>query len=266
MTDQIQTTRICSACGMEKPLFAFLESGYICADCRQVGSGDQSDDGTTRLQLDHKARMQIELEKIDRLKHLTDLESQEKTKKEVAVQEKSEKTELLERTEKQLREEYLDSQKQEPFPSIKTKTAQQKSTAFQNRQEILQAIAGKKNWAEKSQALQSHEIAEKIGAEETRKANVDDVSLVNAGEQLGGTAKRSSETFLRFRELLGESAAINRTLTLYGEKTVPTAQVSKNTFGFLTQNQGQQPSSSEPVVNNEKSLAPQFLNTRKPRS
>src|SRR5579872_1801734 len=105
MIKELQTSRTCVVCGQKKPLVAFLELagekghtfGDICSTCRGSGKGrkktieDPGDktDGTTRLQIDNKAKIQLEHEKNQQLKETTDREYDEKIKKETLEEEKS---------------------------------------------------------------------------------------------------------------------------------------------------------------------------------
>jgi hypothetical protein len=129
MTKQPQTLRTCSACGQKKPLVAFLELagtkghtyGDICAACRSAGLGrkkpsenepaDRSG-GTSRLQIDNKAKVQIEADKKEQTKQVTERDYEEKLKKENSETEKTNETHTREEIEKRYREEYLEQKKQ----------------------------------------------------------------------------------------------------------------------------------------------------------
>lgn len=228
MTDPNQATRTCTVCGQKKPLVAFLELagehghayGNICATCRGAGLGrkttkeaDISDNsgGTTRFQLDNKMRIQAEHEKQDQLKHQTELDQDEKAKKEHLALEDSTETEEHEKIEKKHREEYLQEKSGKP--------EKQKATSFLDRQKLgSHAFTQEKKWGEKEQLLTASENLQEGNKAEARKTAAD-VSTISIDEQTASVGRSAGSTFDQFRKFLGKSAAINRTLEQYGQKS-----------------------------------------------
>jgi len=158
MTKQPQAMRTCTACGQKKPLVAFLELagnkghtyGDICATCRGSGLGrkkasegepaDKSG-GTSRLQIDNKAKMQREHEIKEQAKQTTELDYEEKIKKETTEAEKSTETELREETEKKYREDYLEQKKQSTARPSKTEPTTPKEAQMIQSQTFYQEKA-----------------------------------------------------------------------------------------------------------------------------
>lgn len=265
MTDQTQASRICSSCGQEKPIMAFLELsgdlgrtyGHICADCRQAGLGEKSSieaepgdksGGTTRAQLDHKFRMQTEEERVAQIKHESELKEQERAKKEAEAKEKTAKEEHLEETEKKHREEQqpLDTKKEKTVTVDKTAVEKQESTAFQDRQKVLQTFAGEKSWADRVQNIDHAEVEQGVNVEEARKTSAD-VSLSDLGQQTPTVSRSAGSIFNTFfRGWLGNSAAINTALRAQGqamgkqagETVTPTPTPTQASPSFLA---GQKP-------------------------
>lgn len=239
-----QTTRTCTACGYKKPLVAFLEIagehghsyGNVCANCRGVdahqketGTADNAG-STTRSQLDHKARKQTEQERIDNFKHQTDLEAQEKARKENLASEKDHKTEEHEKIDKKHREEYLTTQQE------KTSTHKQKASLFEN-QKLMQAFSQEKTVTEKTQTQQAMQETEISNELETKKTAAD-VSLLAIDVHTSTIGRSSDSVFGRFRDYLGTSGVINRTLGQYHKSAQHTA---KNGQHFLGENAKENP-------------------------
>jgi len=125
-------TRTCSACGIEKPLAAFLEIsstqgtryGTICSTCRGAGitekktgtkEGEQNTTVTTGTRIGLKEKTFIEQEQA---KHFIQTKEENKEafiKREALKTAKEEKTTLKEKAEKDHRRTYLDIQKQPGF-------------------------------------------------------------------------------------------------------------------------------------------------------
>jgi hypothetical protein len=246
------TTRTCTACGQVKPLVAFLELagahghsyGNICSTCRGSNSaqkstiensepGDKSG-GSTRFQLDNKARMQTEVEKEDLFKHQNDLVQDEKAKKDQLAENTSAQTEQKEKIDKKYREDYLQSQEQQAT----TKTKKQPTGSFLDRQKQgAQAYTQEKLWVEKGQIVVATENLQTSNKTEVQKTAAD-VSTIDLGEPSKMIGRSAESIFGRFRDYLGKSAAINRTLAQYEKKTEqPAAKQaplsSKQTPSFL---------------------------------
>jgi hypothetical protein len=132
MKDRNQMTRICSACGIEKPLAAFLEIssthgtryGMICATCRGAGitekkptntEEDTSTIATTGSRIGLKERIFIETEQKKQLIASKDAHIEQINKREALKEEQQDKKDLKEKSEKDHRRTYLDPQKQPGF-------------------------------------------------------------------------------------------------------------------------------------------------------
>jgi len=115
-------TRICSVCGTQKPLSAFLEIssdrgttyGTICATCRGAGLGkpgvkdtDDASTSRTHFNIDAKARYQIELEQNRLAKAAKESHLDELKKRENITEDKTERSEVLKKAEKDFRERRL---------------------------------------------------------------------------------------------------------------------------------------------------------------
>jgi hypothetical protein len=137
MKDRTQMTRTCSACGLEKPLAAFLEIssthgtryGTICATCRGAGitekknnkaEEDQSTIATSGTRIGLKERVFIEKKQKEQLSTAKEQRIDQLIKRDALQEEKKDKTNLKEKSEKDHRYSYLDTKKQ---PSFLNKTA-----------------------------------------------------------------------------------------------------------------------------------------------
>lgn len=146
MKDRTQMTRTCIACGIEKPLAAFLEIssthgtryGNLCATCRGAGitekkknkgEEDQSTIATSGTRIGLKERVFIEQKQKEQLNAAKQQRIEQLNKRDTLQEEKKAKTNLKEKSEKDHRTSYLDVKKQPGFlsrslPGIKTSPAQ----------------------------------------------------------------------------------------------------------------------------------------------
>jgi hypothetical protein len=139
MKEKTHMTRTCAACGIEKPLAAFLEIsgthgtryGTICSVCRGAGvtekktvtaEGEQNTTVTTGTRIGLKEKTFLEQERAKQF-ILTQEENKEALiRREKLKTAKEEKTELKEKTEKDHRRTYLDVKKQPGFLGKKLPT------------------------------------------------------------------------------------------------------------------------------------------------
>lgn len=218
--DKKQLTRTCLACGLEKPLAAFLQItgaqgtiyGNICATCRSTGAKgksilpktetDEGGSGSTRLKIDAQAKMRIDFQRKlqeDELKELTQEEKQEKEKN---IFEKTERKETKEKAEKDHRLGYIEAKKKQGF---------------------LRQPQEKKTPSEKITPGSSQEFIEARKAEETAATEAEakllntDVSQLYLDPQFG-ELKFQSEIFKRFKDWLGTSANFRVMEQLYQKK------------------------------------------------
>lgn len=132
MAKKIQITRICSVCGVEKPIAAFLQIsskqgthyGFVCSTCRSMGkmtkptpapTEDESTTASTDKRIGAKERLYIEQEKQRYLKELKELHIKEAKKREQNTTDKTEQTELKEKAEKEHRKYYIEGNKIQGF-------------------------------------------------------------------------------------------------------------------------------------------------------
>lgn len=133
MKDRTQMTRTCSACGLEKPLAAFLEIssthgtryGNLCATCRGAGitekknkvEEEQSTVATSGSRIGLKERVFIEKEQKKQIISDNEERTEQLNERDRLQEEKKEKTTLKERLEKNHRNTYLDTKTQPSFLS-----------------------------------------------------------------------------------------------------------------------------------------------------
>jgi hypothetical protein len=132
MKDRTQMTRTCIACGIEKPLAAFLEIssthgtryGSLCATCRGAGitekkpnkaEEDQSTSATSGTRIGLKERVFIEQTQNKLIDRAKQQRIEQLNKRDTLQEEKKAKTNLKEKSEKDHRTTYLDVKKQPGF-------------------------------------------------------------------------------------------------------------------------------------------------------
>lgn len=116
-----QLTRICSVCGIQKPLSAFMQLGgmsgtsysTICATCRSTQAGVKSTDtiderGRTSpaLRIDKNTRIQAEIDKEKQQKKQEEAARKTAEKREQLITDKEEQKDTLVKAEKHQRETY----------------------------------------------------------------------------------------------------------------------------------------------------------------
>ncbi|HVY53071.1 MAG TPA: hypothetical protein VHA13_00945 [Gammaproteobacteria bacterium] len=263
MTEQINTTRTCSSCGKKKPLVAFLELsgskvhsyGEICADCRgtratqkkssDIESGGTS--GTIRAQLDYKARMKTEQEKVQFFKEREEEDYEEKMKKE-NLHSEEEQAEASEKEDKKHRESY---QGDDLATSEATETeilASENAEVYQEEALIQHEVAEKENAQKENATIQA------VNKEEVKKSSTD-LSVTFLDDPTATLKRSGGSIFSQFRQMLGESAAINRSMRQYINKN---AEAKKQKTGLTSSTFLKEPAKEKPVDKEQK--VTEFIN------
>lgn len=261
-------SRTCSACGQRKPLIAFLELagnhyGDICASCRGKGLGAKkehlevtdSSGGTTRVQLDNQAKIQREQDRQEQHKLKSELDSDEKSKKDTLSLDKTTDSEEREKAEKIQREELLSSKGN---VSNKAQTLPNDQKQFSTQSFYLnKARSDRSLFQSTAETNQSAESTRSFNQDENKKTATGDVSVVATDEQNKSVGRSDESVFGRFREYLGTSGVMNRTLKQYGKKE-KASTVKKPPTSFLTTTQKTKP--VEKIEKTENNLASEFIN------
>lgn len=241
MSNHKQVTRICSSCGIEKPLSAFLQIsetqgtvyGSLCAICRASGktnkaepkpSDDERTTVSTGIRIGSKEKVYSSKEQKRQIKNIRELFQKEIKKREEIVGQKIQGIELKEKAEKEHRKFYLEGKQKQGFLGKKLPAQQQTITADKT-QESQQRVTNEKERAIESQRQ------EDIIRQELQITSLDfSIPFI---EPQTHQAKFQSDTFLKFKSWLGSSAPIVRTLEmLYGKKqpaSQPTSPTQEKT-------------------------------------
>jgi len=214
-----QLTRTCSSCGQIKPLSAFLQLsgsagatyGTICSTCRSTQAAakqtppkesEEQTTSTTGAKIDAKVRLQTEIDKIKNFQRTTDLNLQEKKKKEDILEIKEEKIEKTEKSEKEHREGYIEIKKQQTMFGAFDKKTEAKKHAY-----ITQEIQEKTTAAiQQSEAFDQKQTIEiKEGNVKQDKETKIDLSTGYTPSAFGHQAKYSS-VWNEFKTRLGTAA------------------------------------------------------------
>lgn len=190
----------CAACGLEKPLTAFLilkeqggaEYGNICADCRQAKAREKPKPDIEersapyiKLKIDNKTKVAIEKDKKEKIKEAEETET--KHKEEIQKEENLEVEKItLKRTEeKRHREDFLDTL------LIKKPISQQKE----------------KELAERRKAQQKQQFEEFVSQKQ-----INEVSLNTPLIEQTNTLKYQSHVFKQFLAWVGEGSSISKNM------------------------------------------------------
>ncbi|MCD6040130.1 MAG: hypothetical protein K0S27_1530 [Gammaproteobacteria bacterium] len=219
-----QLTRTCNACGIEKPLSAFLQLsgtdgtsyGKICSACRNTGKTQKStstvidEERSTEpsgIGIRGKEKLYADAKREEKLHTLKELYKKEDIKKQTVADEKIERINLKEASEKKHREFYINPEKKSTLTLLGKRVPDSQQT---------QKIIHTRSASERHQALletkkQQHtEIIKTISKEEAKKTTTDFNNLFHAIEP--GKIEMQGE-LKRFFTWLGNSAPIVRTLT-----------------------------------------------------
>ena len=220
-----QLTRTCIACGIEKPLSAFLQLdkqgtsyGKVCAKCRSQGktgkpapatTDDERGTAPSGIGIRGKEKIYIDTKREQKIHSLKELYKKEDIKKQDALDDKTKRTLFKEDSEKKHRE-FLDSKKQAETSDKKTK-ANEQIIAGQQNQKTRDIQSGSEQYqttleTKKKQDVETVKVIEK---EEIQKTTTDFNNLFSG---LDAKSERHSETVKRFFTWLGSSAPIVQTL------------------------------------------------------
>ncbi|GEM_PF-2736270 len=213
MTQQNQLSKTCIACGLSKPLPAFLQIsgpqgtsyGNICSTCRGSGLGkkiilppteEEHSSSSAGLKIDSKAKQFADNEKKQNFQDKEEKQEKEAKKREKIVEKETNKTDSRNKDERRHREEYIAS-KQPSF--INNKAAG--IPAAKNIQIDNANVEQQTNV--KQQDLQA-------SIKEERMIKTNDFSNVYLDPATAGEIKYTSAEFLKVRAWLGGGAPINR--------------------------------------------------------
>lgn len=224
-------TRICSSCGLEKPLAAFLQIskqgtfyGTICASCRaaertaqQTAGSDE--DGTTETKdkrIGSKEKVSLEQENARQIKDLKELYIKAAKKRDEEAGAKSEESDLKEKAEKDHRKFYIETK--QSFLS------QRKPDDIKNIEIKEDNVKHEKTHRENQQKVETYK-QEDIIKQEIQITSLDFSNPFIAGQT--SQFRFQTDTFLKFKSWLGVTAPVVKTLELLYQKNVP-AQAAKN--------------------------------------
>jgi hypothetical protein len=208
-------TRTCNACGIEKPLSAFLQLGgtqgasygTLCSACRGAGKlektalGIVSEEGSTApsgIGIRGKEKLYINAKNQQQVYSLKELYKKEDIKKQEAKDNKAERIHTKEKSEKKHRENYI--------ASPKTPASEGKELSI--RQQVIAQQQTKKTIIARG-ADEHQRVLGVKSKEERRKTTTDFNNLFHAIEP--GKIEMQGE-LKRFFTWLGNSAPIVRTL------------------------------------------------------
>jgi len=216
MTKHTQLTRICTACGIQKPLTAFLyltsklgtAYGNICSTCRGKGikeetkkvvSEEEKSSTTSSLRIGMKQLVEMELQKKLEQEDRQNNKDLELKKREQASLEKNESTELKEKADKLQRETY-----QRGFLDYKSKKNPFSAQSVLD-QKNAQRFMGVPVLDEKQRAIEATKKADDIKLEQQK--NSVDLSGAPVIDPANFTFAREA-TVQRLQSLLGNDAPI----------------------------------------------------------
>lgn len=228
-------TRVCSACGIEKNLSAFLEIspthgtryGAFCATCRATGRAKKetkpTDEGTVTLpggaRIGSKEKVFIAKEQNRQIKDLKDLFKKEVEKRDLFAEKKTEEKALKEKETKDHRKFYIE-RKQQGFlgkttPAVKTESARQAEIARSNER--------------RERVLETHRQDEVI-RQELQINSLDLSTHVDTSmAKFRSDVFRQSDVFKQFAAWIGDAPIVRVLNQLYssvpaGQKPTPSQQ------------------------------------------
>lgn len=224
-----QLTRVCNACGIEKPLSAFLQLsgahgtsyGKICAKCRAMSKVEKPVSTATEEErstepsgagIRGKEKIYADIKRDQKIHTLKELYRREDLKKQEITDKKIDRVNLKEAGEKKHRDFYIAPQKQTILPGKKAPLLNQQTIARQQTQKLLSArIATDHHKATLEIKKQQHvETVKKIEKEESIKTTTNFNNLFHAIEP--GRIDMNSALIKNFFKYLGPSAPIVQTL------------------------------------------------------
>lgn len=244
MEKQALPTRTCLACGLDKPLAAFLQLtgkqgtmyGNICSACRskskpsELHDNDEQGSGASGLRIDSKTKVQQERDKKSFQQKRKELNLEELQKKEEDFLIKDEKKELKQKTEREHREEFIET-KQKSKPRTETRTSdslnkipqeelEKKSMFEQTETREKNLNTQQRESLEKNLNIQQQEVeVQKSDLFQEKEASQDTTDLSSGlmiSPSLVGRRFQINDSFLRLQTLLGKTGLLNRIERLYG--------------------------------------------------
>ncbi len=210
-----QLTRVCSSCGIQKPLSAFLQItagqgttyGAVCASCRSKEAREQikknpleeeKSSGTQAgARIGSKQRVAMEKERIRLLKEEKENEITETKKQDSLTADKFDRTEKLEKSEKTHRDE-IEAKRKRGFLTQRIRVSSQAMIG----QKFEDRNSASAHFNEKQQGIETKKIEDAI-KHELRLTSVD-VSAATPGH----VTRVDNPTFRAFMSWLGTSAPI----------------------------------------------------------
>ena len=245
-------TRTCVACGIQKPLSAFLEIsgakgamyGNICATCRGAGitgkpvpTEDEYSTSKSSSTIDAKARYQIDLERKRKLQEVKDLNLEEQKKRDTVSVEKSERSEIIKKAEKEHQEKFTRVKSIKEMlgkPSKPEATAARTASIFEEQRQIFEA--------EQHQTIGNKQEARKQQTELGEGPFVDTAHAFEQRLHAGGSLYRE------FQQRLGPESSFLRNQRLRLQKNIQTqakdgAQKKDPTVEYVQDNMPRTPGS-----------------------
>lgn len=236
MTKQAQLIRTCTACGIEKPLAAFLQIsgkqgtnyGSVCASCRSAGRTaksppipieEDSTTATTDVRIGSKEKVYAEQEKKRYLKDLKGLHIKEAKKRDEAVVESVEQKDIKEKAEKDHRKFYIETKQKQGFLGQRRPVDPNSADGIAERN-AKQQLEHARNLLENRNQIETQK-QEEIIKQEFQITSLDFSMPFIAGQT--NQLRFQTDTFLKFKSWLGMSSPIVRTLELlYNKNNMPT--------------------------------------------
>ena len=228
MSNPLQLSKTCVACGIQKPLSAFLQIsgpqgtmyGNVCSTCRGSGldkkiivpeAEDEQSSSSSGLKIDLKTKVQIEREKRKLAEEKIVREEKELDKKETLTDEKLDRKEEKEQAEKKHRENYIEPRKKDSFLNFQSKKVDpkqplkmaQERTLFTERQTTVEQIA--KVEGERQEQAVKQDVKER-GI---------DLTDIHTEQYVAGKAKFGAE-FNKVKAWLGKSAPMSSVERQFG--------------------------------------------------
>jgi len=222
-----QLTRTCIACGIEKPLSAFLQLdsqgtsyGKICAKCRSQGktgkpvptsSDEERSTSPSGIGIRGKEKIYADAKREQKIHTLKELYKKEAAKKEDIKDEKIERVNLKEASEKKHRDFYIDPKKQ--LNTSDKKISIQQIIERQQDQKIrhVQGVTEHHQTTLETKKKQQVETVKTIEKEEVLKTTTNFNNLFH-GIETGRSEMQSAELGKFFTWLGNDSAPIVKML------------------------------------------------------
>lgn len=210
-----QLTRVCSSCGIKKPLSAFLHLGgqgttygAICSDCRRAGLGkpvaskeDKEKETTSSgFRIGAKQKVFSDLQKQRQFQDLKETYRKDFLKRENFKSEKLFNTESIQKAEKQHRKFYIEAKKQGFLAGSKTPESKQKQVAEKAKVQFHEERAQQEKTAHVTETKRREDLFDY-----TLKMTTVDFTVPYLDPQFT-EIRYHNPVFLRFKQWLGSSA------------------------------------------------------------